>query len=161
VLLRKDDVAGTAFALRTPTTQKTAMNTDDTIRVLLVDGSRNETTTGSLRQTLSGVTGIMLTGEVGSGEEALAAARHLQPDVIVMLADCGMPGMDSIDTAGVIAGERLPARVVILTENVVRSLVPAVKAGVAGLFSPDAGHEELLMAIRRIHQWSPYSVSMQ
>jgi len=137
------------------------MNTDDIIRVLVVDGGGDEATTGRLRRTLSTGTGIIVAGEVGSGEEALAAARHLCPDVIVMLADSEMPGMDSIRTTRAITREGLSARVVIITENIAENLVPAIKAGAAGLFSPGAGSEELLSIIYRIRQWSPYTLSLQ
>ncbi len=137
------------------------MNTDDIIRVLVVDGGGDEATTGRLRQTLSDGIGIIVAGEVGSGEEALAAARHLSPGVIVMLADSEMPGMDSIQTTRAITREGLPARVVIITENITENLVPAIKAGAAGLFSPGASSEELLSIIYRIRQWSPYSLSLQ
>lgn len=137
------------------------MNTDDIIRVLVAGGDGDGVTTGWLRQTLGSGAGIMVAGEVGSGEEALAAARHQVPDVIVMLADSDMPGMDSIDTTRAITAERLPARVIIVTEDVLSNLAPAVKAGAAGLLAADAGGEELLSAIRSIHQWSPYSLSLQ
>jgi DNA-binding NarL/FixJ family response regulator len=137
------------------------MNTDDIIRVLVVDGGGNEATTARLRQTLSAGTGIIVAGEVGSGEEALAAARRLCPDVIVMLADSEMPGMDSIQTTRVITREGLSTRVVIITENMAENLTPAIKAGAAALFSPGAGSEELLSILYRIRQWSPYSLSLQ
>ncbi len=137
------------------------MNTDDIIRVLVVDGGGDEATTGRLRQTLSAGISIIVAGEVGSGEEALAAARHLSPDVIVMLADSEIPGMDSIQTIRAITREGLSARVVIITENITENLVPAIKAGAAGLFSPGASSEELLSIIYRIRQWSPYSLSLQ
>ena len=153
---------GTASALRAPSARKMMMmNSDDIIRVLVVNGGGDEATTGKLRRTLNAGTGIRVAGEVGSGEEALAAARLLSPDVIVILADSEMPGMGSLGATRAITAERLPARVVLITENVAKNLVPAVKAGVAGLCSPSAVGQELLSTIHRIHQWSPYTLSLQ
>ena len=137
------------------------MNTDDRIRVLVVNGGGDEATMGKLRRTLSGGAGIRVAGEVGSGEEALAAARLLSPEVILILADSEMPGIGSLGATRAITEERLPARVVLITENIAKNLVPAVKAGVAALCSPSAGGQELLSTIHRIHQWSPYSLSLQ
>jgi len=137
------------------------MNTQNSIDVLVVNGGVDEAATGTLRRTLSEGAGIRVTGVVGSGEEALAAARHLSPDIIVMLADAEMPGIDSIGTTRVITEEQLPARVVLITENIAGNLVPAVKAGAAGLCSPSAVAQELLSTIHRIHQWSPYSLPLQ
>ena len=157
----RNDVAGTGFGLRTPGKPEGDMNTDDTIRVLVVNAGGDDATMGKLRRTLSGDTGIRVAGEVSSGEEALAAARHLSPDVIVILADGDMADTDSIGATRAITEERLPARVVLVTENITKNLVPAVKAGAAGLCSPSADGEELLSTIHRIHQWSSYSLSSQ
>ena len=161
VLLRKMMLRAPLSLSGRPHNCKMMMNTDDIIRVLVVDGGGDEATTGRLHQTLSTGTGIIIAGEVVSGEEALAAARHLSPDVIVMLADSGMPGMDSIQTTRAITREGLSARVVIITENIAEDLVSAMKAGAAGLFSPGADNEELLSIIYRIRQWSPYTLSVQ
>ena len=141
--------------------ERKIMNSNDIIRVLVVDGGDDESTMDGLRQMLNTAKGITVVGEVSSGEEALAAARHLSPDVIVMLADSDISGMDSIQTTHAITGEGLSAGVVIITRNIAKNLTPAVKARAAGLFSPGAGAEELLSTIYRIHQWSPYSLSLQ
>jgi len=110
------------------------MNRNDIIRILVVSGGNDDSMMEGLYHTVDNAKDIIIVGEVSSGEEALEAARHLSPDVIVML---------------------------IITKNIARNLAPAVKARAAGLFSPVAGAEELLSTIYRIHQWSPYSLSLQ
>ncbi len=141
--------------------ERKMMNRNDIIRILVVDGGNDDSMVGELYQTVDSVKDIIIVGEVNSGEEALAAARHLSPDVIVMLADSDISGMDSIQTTREITSEGLSACVVIITKNIARNLAPAVKARAAGLCSPVAGAEELLSIIYRIHQWSPYSLSLQ
>ena len=141
--------------------ERKMINRNDIIRVLVVSGCNDGSTMEGLYQTVDNVKDIVIVGEVNSGKEALEAARYLAPDVIVMLADSDISGMDSIETTREITGEGLSSGVVIITRNIVRNLAPAVKARAAGLCSPVAGAEELLETIYRIHRCSPYSVSLQ
>ncbi len=64
--------------------------------------------------------GYDVVGEAGDGEEALALARELEPDLVVM--DVKMPKMDGITAAAMIAEERI-APVVMLTAFSQRELV--------------------------------------
>jgi len=141
--------------------ERRIMDRNDNIRVLVVDGGGSDSATEELRQTLNMARDIIVVGEVNSGEEALETARYTSPDVIVLFADSDLSGMDSIQTTRAINTEGLSAGVVIVTENIALNLAPAVKARAAGLFSPGNVAEELLSTIYRIHQWSPYSLSLQ
>lgn len=64
--------------------------------------------------------GYHVVAEAGDGEEALALARKLNPDLVVM--DVKMPKMDGISAAAIIAEERI-APVVMLTAFSQRELV--------------------------------------
>lgn len=64
--------------------------------------------------------GYEVVGEAGNGEEALALARELHPDLVVM--DVKMPKVDGITAASQIAEERI-APVVMLTAFSQRELV--------------------------------------
>ncbi|MGV8909509.1 MAG: ANTAR domain-containing response regulator [Propionicimonas sp.] len=64
--------------------------------------------------------GYLVIAEAGDGEEALALARTLTPDLVVM--DVKMPKMDGISAAAIIAEERI-APVVMLTAFSQRDLV--------------------------------------
>lgn len=125
------------------------------IRVLLVSG--DEAIRERVGQMLSSEEGIKIVGAAGSGEKALAEAKALSPDVILVLTDNSMSGMDGIDTARAINEAQLPARAIIITENPIQYLVPTIKAGAAGLLPKDISRDELLSAIRKIHLWSPGS----
>jgi AmiR/NasT family two-component response regulator len=72
-----------------------------------------------LRETLE-EEGYEVVGETGRGDEALALARELRPDLVIV--DVKMPGMDGLTAARLIAGERLAA-VIVLTAFSQRELV--------------------------------------
>ena len=133
------------------------MNTEGAIRVLLVGGS--DASMQGISDALTDAVGVEVVGETGGGNEAVAAAGELSPDVVLVLVDSLIAGMDGIDTVHAIIETQPWTRVVVITRNTVQYLVSAVKAGAAGILSPEVGHDELLLAIRRVHQWASYSLS--
>ena len=135
------------------------MNTDGTIRVLLVGGS--DASIQDISDALSDDAGVEVVGEAGCGNEAVVATGELSPDVVLVLVDSLISEMDGVDTTYAIIEARPWIRVVVITRSIVRYLVPAVKAGAAGIISPEAGPDEVLLAIRRVHQWANYSLSAQ
>ena len=128
------------------------MNTESDIRVLLVGSS--DVSMQGISDALSDGAGVEVVGETGGGNEAVVAAGELSPDVVLISVDSPIAGMDGIDTVRAIIETQPWTQVVVITRNTVRYLVPAVKAGAAGILSPEAGLDELLLAIRRVHQWA-------
>src|SRR5699024_3642065 len=87
-------------------------DSDAPVRLLLVDDQDLLRT--SLRTILDAQPGIEVVGEAGTGEEAVAAARDLQPDVVSM--DVEMPCMAGRGATQQISHEAgLAARVLVLT----------------------------------------------
>ncbi|WP_328772616.1 response regulator transcription factor [Streptomyces sp. NBC_00286] len=120
----------------------------DAIKVLLVDD--HQVVRRGLRTFLEIQDDIEVVGEASDGEEGVARAEELKPDIVLM--DVKMPGMD-----GVAALRRLreldnPARVLIVTSfTEQRTVVPALRAGAAGYVYKDVDPDALAGAIRSVH----------
>jgi DNA-binding NarL/FixJ family response regulator len=91
---------------------------------------------------------IAVVGEAADGEEAIAAALRLQPDVVLM--DVQMPNVDGIEATRRIAEDsKLTSRVLILTTFERDDYVfEALRAGASGFMLKNASPEELVRAVR-------------
>ncbi len=97
---------------------------------------------------------IKVVGEAQDGQEALEKVGSLKPDVVLM--DLVMPRMDGIEATRRITEAHPEAKILVLTSFAADDKVfPAVKAGALGYLLKDTGPEELLEAIRRVHQGEP------
>jgi DNA-binding NarL/FixJ family response regulator len=117
------------------------------ISVLIVDDQ--ELVREGLRMLLEAEADLAVAGEAGDGGQALAQARLLDPDVILM--DVRMPGMNGIEatTRLVKAGSR--ARILMLTTfDLDEYVYRALKAGASGFLLKDASREQLTGAVRAI-----------
>ncbi|MFL6031494.1 MAG: LuxR C-terminal-related transcriptional regulator [Rubrobacteraceae bacterium] len=86
-------------------------------------------------------------GEASNGEEALAMARDLGPDVVLM--DLLMPVMDGISATEKIRAELPDVEVIALTSVLEdASVTGAVRAGAIGYLLKDTDSEELSRAIK-------------
>jgi two-component system, NarL family, response regulator LiaR len=115
------------------------------IRVLITDD--HGVVRQGLRMFLSLDPDIEVVGEAENGEEAVAMARELNPDVVLM--DLLMPVMDGIEATKTIRSE-LPDTEVIALTSVLEdaSVTGAVRAGAIGYLLKDTHAEELHRAIR-------------
>jgi DNA-binding NarL/FixJ family response regulator len=115
------------------------------IRVLLADDHPVVRT--GLTGMLAGEAGLEIVGEAGSGEEALAMARALRPDVILM--DLRMPGRDGVTATRRIRAELPGTAVLVLTTfDTDADILRAVEAGAAGYLLKDLPRADLAAAIR-------------
>jgi DNA-binding NarL/FixJ family response regulator len=91
---------------------------------------------------------LQVVGEAGDGEQAVAAARRLRPDVTLM--DVRMPGVDGIEATRRLSALEVPVtRVLVLTTFDTESYVhAALRAGAAGFLLKDAEPERLVEAVR-------------
>ncbi|MFB0631612.1 response regulator [Streptomyces sp. AB3(2024)] len=118
------------------------------IRVLLVDD--HQVVRRGLRTFLEVQEDIEVVGEAADGEEGIARAEELRPDVILM--DVKMPGTDGIEALRRLRGLANPARVLIVTSfTEQRTVVPALRAGAAGYLYKDIDPDALAGAIRSVH----------
>ena len=102
-----------------------------------------------LRLRLEGVPGLVVAGEAGNADEALALAGRLSPDLALM--DVGMNGMSGITLAGVFH-ERFPAiRVLMLSmHDNIEYVTQAVRAGASGYVLKDSPATEIVHAISAV-----------
>ncbi|SDR93350.1 response regulator [Microterricola viridarii] len=116
------------------------------IRVLLVDDQ--ELVRAGFRIILESEPGITVVGEAGNGEQAVAAARALAPDVICM--DVQMPGMDGLEATRLITADpALGASVLMLTTfNREDYLFTALQSGASGFLLKNASPEDLVNAVQ-------------
>jgi DNA-binding NarL/FixJ family response regulator len=85
--------------------------------------------------------------EVEDGEDAVAAARRLRPDVVLM--DIRMPVLDGIEATRRIVRAQPATRVLILTTFGLDTYVyDALRAGASGFMLKDAPPEEIAAAVR-------------
>ena len=92
---------------------------------------------------------LQVVGEAGDGDQAVALARQLRPDVVLM--DIRMPGMDGLTAARQIteAPELADVRVIVLTTFEADEYVfEALRSGASGFLGKSVEPEELLDAIR-------------
>ena len=118
------------------------------IRVLVVDD--HAVVREGLRTFLELQDGIEVAGEAADGEEAIAVAERLRPDVVLM--DLVMPELDGLGAMRALR-ERVPgARVIVLTSFADDDkLLPALRAGAAGYLLKNAEPQELARAVRAAH----------
>jgi two-component system nitrate/nitrite response regulator NarL len=89
---------------------------------------------------------LELVGEASSGEQGVAKAQELDPDLILL--DLHMKSMNGIDTLKAIRDTGLDCRVVILTvSDNADDLVAAIRSGADGYLLKDMEPEDLLAAI--------------
>jgi DNA-binding NarL/FixJ family response regulator len=117
------------------------------IRVLVADDQR--VVREGLVLLLELLGGIEVVGAAADGEQALALAADLRPDVVLM--DLRMPRLD-----GVAATRRLRERdpeirvIALTTYDDEQSVVQALRAGARGYLTKDAGAEEIRQALEAV-----------
>jgi DNA-binding NarL/FixJ family response regulator len=100
-----------------------------------------------LRKILETERETTVVGEAGDGEDAVAAAGRLRPDVVLM--DIRMPVLDGIEATRRIVRADPATRVLILTTFGLDTYVyEALRAGASGFMLKDAPPEEIAAAVQ-------------
>jgi DNA-binding NarL/FixJ family response regulator len=100
-----------------------------------------------LRKIFDAEDDLEVVGEAGDGEDAVAEAGRLRPDIVLM--DIRMPVLDGIEATRRIASAQPAIRVVMLTTFGLDGYVyDALRAGASGFMLKDAPPEEIVAAVR-------------
>ena len=115
------------------------------IRVLLADDQA--LVRAGFRMILKAEKDIEVIGEAENGEEAVAQARNLHPDVVLM--DIRMPVLDGIEATRRIVAANPATRVLVLTTFDLDEYVYAsLRAGASAFLLKDAKEHQLVTAIQ-------------
>jgi DNA-binding NarL/FixJ family response regulator len=127
------------------------MTASTDIRVVIADDQA--LVRAGLATLLDSQPGLSVVGQAGDGQQAVALARSVQPDIVLM--DVRMPVLDGLAaTRRILSGPPGPAaghqvRVIILTTYDLDEYVyAALRAGACGFLLKHAPPEELLLGVR-------------
>jgi DNA-binding NarL/FixJ family response regulator len=117
------------------------------IRVLIADDQR------VVREGLTMVLGLLrdveVVGAASDGDEAVALAGDLHPDVVLM--DLRMPRCDGVEATRILRERQPETKVVVLTTYADdRSVLEALRAGAQGYLTKDAGGTEIRHALQQV-----------
>jgi len=119
----------------------------DTLRVLVADD--HLIFRDGLRALLASTPDAELVGEAATGEEAIALASSLQPDLVLM--DLQMPDLNGIEATRRIVHDSPHIRVLVVTMfEDDGSVLAAMRAGARGYLLKGATHAEMARAIRAV-----------
>jgi len=115
------------------------------VRVLVADGEA--LVRAGFRVLLGTDPRISVVGEAATGEEALALARGVRPDVV--LIDASLPGIDSVEASRILSESGVA--VMLLTNSTGdERILAALRAGAGGLLHKDAEPTELIKAVKAL-----------
>ena len=114
------------------------------IRVLLADD--HQLMRSGIRLMLEREGDLMVAGEASDGREAVALAKSLKPDVVVM--DIGMANLNGIEAARQMTQDMPELAVLMLSMHSDESYVlRALKAGAKGYLLKDSAEQDLIKAV--------------
>jgi DNA-binding NarL/FixJ family response regulator len=102
-----------------------------------------------LRAIIAQEEGFDVVGEAANGHEAVALARRLKPQVVIM--DISMPELNGVDATRQLLLEQPGLKVIALSMNADRRYVLAMfKAGAVGYLLKNSASDELIQALRAV-----------
>jgi DNA-binding NarL/FixJ family response regulator len=117
------------------------------IRVLVADDQT--LVRAGFRAILEAQDDLEVVGEAENGDEAVALARELRPDVVLM--DIHMPSVDGIEATKRLMRDGDAPRILMLTTfDLDEYVYDAMKAGASGFLLKDAPRDQLVGAVRTV-----------
>lgn len=146
------------------------MHEQQHIRVVIADDQ--ELVRAGFAMVIGSQADMEVVGQAGDGDQAVALAQELHPDVVLM--DVRMPGMDGIEatrritamesttshpsdtpgghTENIDDAERVTRVIILTTFDLDEYVMSAINAGASGFLLKDTEPETLLASIRTVYQ---------
>ena len=123
------------------------------IRVLLADD--HSILRDGLRRIIEASGQMSVVAETDNGNDAVSKARELKPDVAVI--DISMPGLDGLEVTSRLATyfPELPVLILTMHEED-QYIIRAIEAGAKGYITKRSAPEQLVNAIKKIHEGGRY-----
>lgn len=115
-----------------------------TLRLLIVDD--DALVRAGLRAVLGSEPDLEVVGEAGNGNEAIAAASELAPDLVLM--DIRMPEMDGLAATRTIVADDGPRVLILTTFELDEYVYEAMRVGASGFMLKRSTPEDLITAVR-------------
>jgi DNA-binding NarL/FixJ family response regulator len=117
------------------------------VRVLVADDQR--IVRDGLAMLLGLLPDVEVAGTAANGDEAVAMAARLRPDIVLM--DLRMPYLDGVGATRILREQQPDVAVVVLTTyEDDRSVLDALRAGARGYLTKDASAEQISAALQEV-----------
>ena len=104
---------------------------------------------------LEGVAEFTIVAKAEDPHQAIECVNHFQPDIVIL--DLSLGGHDGLALIKRIHGIRKTTRILVFSSsNELTYGVRSIRAGASGYLMKKEGLEELLIAVKRIHQGQTY-----
>jgi len=125
----------------------------DLIRIFIADD--HPIVRQGVRQTIESGGGMEVVGEAGDGEEAVAAALRLQPQIVIL--DVDLPKMNGFQIAEALREHELDAGIIFLTVHREESYMrKALDLGAGGYVLKDSAVTDIVAAVRAVSEGLPF-----
>lgn len=125
------------------------MTAKRSLRIVLVDD--HQMLRDGLRTLLESKKDLEVSGEAGTGQEAVRITKELKPDVVIL--DLGLPDINGLNVIDQLQTVHPGVKVIVLSMHVSREHVSqAIEAGVKGYIPKSSTHSSLIDAIHIVDQ---------
>jgi DNA-binding NarL/FixJ family response regulator len=123
------------------------------VRIVLADD--HELLRSGVRALLEGLQGIEIVAEAADGDELIAVAESLEPDVV--FTDISMPGRDGLQAIAHLRKTRPGVRCIVLSmHDSIESVKRAVACGAVGYLMKNASAQEVRVAVDTVMSRGQY-----